>query len=67
MTPTTPSGSHWSYMRCFARCDCWVKPYSMRDWPAASVAMSMSSRTSPLASISDLPVSSVTTAASASR
>ena len=31
ITPTTPSGCHCSYMRCCARSECMVLPYSMRD------------------------------------
>ena len=31
ITPTTPSGCHCSYMRCWARSECMVLPYNMRD------------------------------------
>ena len=41
ITPTTPSGCQCSYMRCWERSECMVRPYSMRDWPTAKSAMSI--------------------------
>ena len=66
MTPTTPSGCHCSYMRCWARSECIVGPYNMRDCPTAKSAMSIISWTSPSPSALILPFSIDTRLPSAS-
>jgi len=66
ITPTTPSGCHCSYMRCWGRSECMVRPYSMRDWPTAKSAISIISWTSPTPSALILPFSRDTRLPSAS-
>src|SRR5574340_214919 len=64
-TPTTPSGCHCSIIRCPGRSLAIVSPCSWRDRPTAKSQMSIISWTSPSPSLSILPTSSVTSAASA--
>ena len=66
ITPTGPSGCQVSSMRCPGRSDAIVRPNSCRERPTARSQMSIISWTSPRPSCAILPVSSVTSAPSAS-
>ena len=57
MMPTTPSGCHCSSSRCDGRSDCISRPYNWRDRPTAKSHTSMTSCTSPRASLRILPFS----------
>ena len=66
MTPIGPSGCQVSSMRCPGRSETIVRPNSWRERPTARSQMSIISCTSPRPSCAILPVSSVTSAPSAS-
>ncbi len=65
-TPIGPSGCQVSSMRCPGRSEAIVRPKSCRERPTARSQMSIISCTSPRPSCAILPVSSVTSAPSAS-
>ena len=66
ITATGPSGCQVSSIRCPGRSEAIVRPNSCRDSPTARSQMSIISCTSPRPSCAILPVSSVTSAPSAS-
>ena len=66
ITATGPSGCQVSSMRCPGRSEAIVRPKSCRERPTARSQMSIISCTSPRPSWAILPVSSVTSAPSAS-
>ena len=66
MMPIGPSGCHCSYIRCWGRSECIVRPYSWRDSPTAKSQTSIISWTSPRPSERILPISSETSRPSGS-